>query len=338
MMNGMIKMNEDFITEIEIKNFKCFENFKANGFKRVNLIVGKNNVGKTALMEACWIYEQNKNSRSLIEAFVNMVNTLTLIKEFRHLLNDDHHDLPFAFSLLKKFNRLLIKSNNKWVKLNIETNNLEVKVSINDFEIDASLTNSHLFEEMLSDKKNFSTNFIASCQIDNDLMISLYDLIKEHRKKERLNQYINEFDPNILEFEIIKNLPKVFLASRQQFEEIAELGHGLKRYVAIISALLVCQESCLFLDEIENGIHYTQLDRLWQIILTLAEELNCQVFATTHSKECLESFYNVSKKMAYKNISIFKMTQLKNGQISASVYDYELLENSLEQNHEVRGW
>jgi AAA15 family ATPase/GTPase len=337
-MSEMIKMNENLITEIEIKNFKCFENFKANGFKRVNLIVGKNNVGKTALMEACWIYERNKNSSHVIEAYVNMVNSMTLIKEFRHLLNFEPHDLPSTFSLLKKFNRLLIKSHNKSVKLNIETNNLDVKIFINDFKIGASLTNPHLFKELLSDKKNFSTNFIASCRIDNDLMISLYDLIKENRKKDNLNQYINEFDPDILEFEIIKNLPKVFLASRQKFEDIAELGHGLKRYVAIISALLVCQNSCLFLDEIENGIHYTQLDRLWQIILTLAEELNCQVFATTHSKECLEFFYHASKKMAYKNISYLKLTRLKNGQISSSVSDYELLENSLEQNHEVRGW
>jgi hypothetical protein len=53
MMNEVIKMNENLITEIEINHFKCFENFKTNGFKRVNLIVGKNNVGKTALMEAC---------------------------------------------------------------------------------------------------------------------------------------------------------------------------------------------------------------------------------------------------------------------------------------------
>jgi AAA15 family ATPase/GTPase len=94
----------------------------------------------------------------------------------------------------------------------------------------------------------------------------------------------------------------------------------------------------LFLDEIENGIHYTQLDRLWQIILTLAEELTNQVFATTHSKECLESFYNASQKMAYKNIALLKLTRLKNGQISSSVSDYELLENSFSQNHEVRGW
>ena len=51
-------------------------------------------------------------------------------------------------------------------------------------------------------------------------------MIKEYRKKDNLNQYINEFEPDILEFEIIKNLPKVFLASRQQFEEIADTGMG----------------------------------------------------------------------------------------------------------------
>jgi len=81
--------------------------------------------------------------------------------------------------------------------------------------------------------------------------------------------------------------------------------------------------SCLFLDEQKNGIYGTKLDRLWQIILTLAEELTNQVFATTHSKECLESFYKVSQKMAYKNIAILKLTRLKNGKISSSVSDYE---------------
>jgi len=34
-------MNEHFIKNIEIKNFKCFKDFKAEGFGRVNLIGGK---------------------------------------------------------------------------------------------------------------------------------------------------------------------------------------------------------------------------------------------------------------------------------------------------------
>ena len=48
-------MSEHFIKDIEIKNYKLFKNFKAGGFGRVNLIGGKNNVGKTAFMEACYL-------------------------------------------------------------------------------------------------------------------------------------------------------------------------------------------------------------------------------------------------------------------------------------------
>jgi len=36
-------MSKHFIREIEIKNYKLFKDFKAEGFGRVNLIGGKNN-------------------------------------------------------------------------------------------------------------------------------------------------------------------------------------------------------------------------------------------------------------------------------------------------------
>ena len=48
-------MDKHLLTEMEIRDFKCFKDFKAEGFKRVNLIGGKNNVGKTAFMEACFL-------------------------------------------------------------------------------------------------------------------------------------------------------------------------------------------------------------------------------------------------------------------------------------------
>ncbi|MCK5522944.1 MAG: AAA family ATPase [Thiomargarita sp.] len=332
-------MNENLITEIEIKNFKCFEDFKANGFKRVNLIGGKNNVGKTALMEAFWINELNKKEGNLVHSFVSLVSSLALMEQLRQTVNYDIQDLQIAFSLLKKFNTMSIQTNNNSLKLNIGVKDLDVTVNINELELDISpLASPHLFREFLSEKTIVSENFIPSDKIDNDLIISLDNRMRKSRKKRKLNQYISEFDRDILEFEIIDNIPKVFLDSKKEFEDISELGHGLKRYISIISAILVCQDSCLFLDEIENGIHYTHQDRLWEIILTLSEELNCQVFATTHSKDCIESYYKVSKKMAYKNVSYVKMTRLESSQISSSVYDYELLENSMEQDHEVRGW
>jgi AAA15 family ATPase/GTPase len=37
---------------MKIKRYKCFKDFEVNGFKRINLIGGKNNIGKTAFLEA----------------------------------------------------------------------------------------------------------------------------------------------------------------------------------------------------------------------------------------------------------------------------------------------
>ncbi|MHC5726831.1 MAG: AAA family ATPase, partial [Nostoc sp.] len=43
------------IKNIEIKNFRCFDELKVSGFEKINLISGKNNVGKTGLLEALFI-------------------------------------------------------------------------------------------------------------------------------------------------------------------------------------------------------------------------------------------------------------------------------------------
>lgn len=85
-------MSEHFLTDIEITQFKCFSDFKATGFKRVNLIGGKNNVGKTALMEACFInvhsYDMNtfmsvihatQFARENLNFIVQAIDDLTLL-------------------------------------------------------------------------------------------------------------------------------------------------------------------------------------------------------------------------------------------------------------------
>jgi len=40
------------LKSIEIENFRCFEKTSINGFEQINLIAGKNNAGKMALLEA----------------------------------------------------------------------------------------------------------------------------------------------------------------------------------------------------------------------------------------------------------------------------------------------
>jgi AAA ATPase domain len=50
------KKDELLLDSLEIKGYRCFEHLRIEKLGRVNLIVGKNNVGKTALLEALKLY------------------------------------------------------------------------------------------------------------------------------------------------------------------------------------------------------------------------------------------------------------------------------------------
>jgi len=331
-------MSEHFIKNIEIKNFKCFEDFKAEGFGRVNLIGGKNNVGKTAFMEAVFIASEN-NFESLL-----FINSFIFLEELRGLLSiDEIHTIENAIIIFEKVNNLKISTNNTLLNLEVRKSELEVKYFVNNRDTYISFEKA----KMTLSKEVFN-NFIPSFMINNDLLITIFDKIKKQRKRDKLNQILNQFDKNILEFDVIENRPQVFLESQEKFQDVAELGHGLKRYIAIIGSILINKNGFLFLDELENGVHHTQLDKLWNIILTLAKEQNVQVFATTHSDECIRALVTANTedvKTYQPKEHILKDDEIQfielgrvDGKVDSIIFDFKELENEVAQNMEIRGW
>lgn len=55
------------LDSLEVQGFRAFQHLRIEHLGRVNLIVGKNNVGKTSLLEAIWIYMQHGTPRRLGE-------------------------------------------------------------------------------------------------------------------------------------------------------------------------------------------------------------------------------------------------------------------------------
>ncbi len=323
-------MDNHFLTDIEIIDFKCFQNFKASGFKRVNLIGGKNNIGKTAFMEACAINVASKNITAMIQAIVfikimrekaNLVVSGVINRSLNNFLSSISHYLANSnlFFNTQEFTVIKVDGKKEY------RFNLNGKVVI----INANELNDELFEGKIENAV-FIDNFGL-----NDLGVtSLFQSIQKLDKENELNQLINIFDKNIINFKSIGDKP--MCKTSNQYRDLVEFGDGLKHYISIICALYACRNGYLFIDEIGDGIYFEQFDRLWEIILTISKETNCQVFATTHSKEMIESFARVSQKLNEQDVSYTTLVKNDKNEVKALVQTYGMFMYSISQEHEVR--
>jgi len=318
-------MNEHFIRNIEIKNFKLFKDFKAEGFGRVNLIGGRNNVGKTAFMEAVCV---NVHSES-IEHLTYALYACTHNRNYLEYVNNKE---PSVKKILDAIQFYESESNIKTVKFEVISINGKKKYKFfDDIEI-----NKNEFSEDYKHADNIE--FIDNFGFTNYELKLVYEAVQIKDKEEVLYEYINEFDKNILNFKIIGGDKPQCKKIKGDYQDLNEFGDGLKHYISIICSLYACVNGYLFIDEIDNGIHYTKLDELWEIILTVSKEQSVQVFATTHSKECIESYARVAKRLEDQESYYFEM--LNNSKIN-KIFMRKLYTNQLDyeltHNGEFRG-
>jgi AAA15 family ATPase/GTPase len=314
-------MSEHFIKEIEIKNYKLFKDFKAEGFGRVNLIGGKNNVGKTAFMEACIVNVYSNDISSMTDVLISP----KLAREFleigvRFLSQEEQKEflefisLYYSISNINKV-KFQVLENNGIKQYLFQYKDKEVVVNINEFSYDR--------------KKIDNIRLITKLGYTKIQLKHVFESVQKKDQEEILYKYINDFDKNILNFKIIGGDKPQCKTIDRGYQDINEFGDGLKHYISIICSLYACADGYLFIDEIDNGIHYTQLDKLWEIILKLSKEQNVQVFATTHSKEMIESYARVAKKLEDEEIRFISLYK-DNENIKSIVFNNQEIEERLE--------
>jgi len=298
------------INQINIKNYKLFKNFKIEGFDRVNLITGANNIGKTALMEAIYISTYSKTIDNFLKVLEN-------VYYFRYHKKD-------VKNILEYFNNISIDN----IELSTKIENLTAKVEL-------KFKNKNLKENQnnisLKPIVNQKVNFIETTFFNDKILQDYYGYVQNKDKENFLDEILNRFDSNIEKFKFIKDIPMIKYTGIDEYIHINELGDGIKRVLFFITALFKSENGYLFIDEIENGIWYKNIDLLWEVIFGLSKELNVQVFATTHSSDVIKSFSKFDGKL-------FEFGCNKNNKVDYIDYSHSFLLEELENNREVRGW
>jgi len=113
------------------------------------------------------------------------------------------------------------------------------------------------------------------------------------------------------------------------------LGDGISRVFGLILTLVNSKDGILLIDEFENGLHYTVMFELWKLILQVARRLNVQIFATTHSSDCIEAFQKATIEDRQEEGILLRLDK-RDGLVVPILYDEHRLSIATREQIEVR--
>ncbi|WP_080058926.1 AAA family ATPase [Spirosoma aerolatum] len=368
------------LNSLEIRNYRNLRHLTIEKLGRVNLLVGKNNTGKTSVLEAIsllackanlqWISKifeergEDASSTSLMETEQRIEYNLELLsglfygreystdKQASILISSEDGFLTLRFVYYIKeeiqdeegtYSRIVtVNSPN-----NSEGLGLEITVD-NTFQVVTLNRNLNRPTRFRSIPENIQ--FVRSSGINRETNGRLWDKITSSEKNIYVEDALRLIEPNIESLRFV--LPNIESYGTKRKDErigrvqlkglskpiyLRSMGDGINRILTIILAMVNCENGYLFIDEFENGLHYSVQEKLWEIIFFLSERLNIQVFATTHSNDAVKWFtYILAKQEKPDEAGKAIRLQLHNGDVRAIDYSPEELETAVEYNIEVR--
>ena len=391
------------LTSLEIENYRNFKHLTIEKLGRVNLIIGKNNTGKSSLLEAVSIFAMSKlypsnneqihqwlyylasqrdenytlriqNSNIVREVIDKNIKTITSLMYERKI--DFNIDFCTIIGDPSSGNKLRIRLAKEYQTQaqNLDENGQLMthyyqKVALRESEIANGFPFTEVFEIQQSTRHSGSIisaiplrannqGFASQIQsmlpamklqivwTNNNNAISLNAILwdKILFEQSKINSVVSGLriiEPNI---EIIAfpsnehNQRYAAIKTTNGNDPIpaSSMGDGINRVLTIILAMVNCQDGYFLVDEFDMGLHHSVQKKLWEIVFYLANKLNVQVFATTHSHDTIKTFQAVANgKAEYEDAILVKLVN-KQGNIEAITANANELEEIVEDLIDIR--
>jgi len=352
------------ISKLIIKNFRCFQDFTLDNIRPVTLIAGANNAGKSTILESLFLfvdrYESGvffklNNGRGIDElclmpkmvweplfANMNINNNISIC-----VINDGE----LQTAIFGKDNSVSISSISPSLLKNQElgmpiANSYPLKLWYED-NTNKDISYFIITERGVTRSSPGPVKIITSLiyYISSKTHINPQDAAEWYSKveltgdKAKCIEILKLLNNQVRDLSVILigGIAQIFvdlgLASRLP---INMLGDGILKLMHITLIMLTNPGAIILIDEIENGFHYSFYPKLWQIIGKLSTETKCQVFATTHSYECINGASILTTNADTPELFRFIRIDQSDGRIIPHIFDNDSFEYAVKNNWEIR--
>lgn len=321
------------LNSIHINNYRGFKEFRLDNLARVNLLTGKNNAGKTALLESVHILAAGGNPRVLRNIARDRGEVAA--RESKSTGYDIDLSHFFYGHQIAIGSAVSITGGHVLPPVNIEIVPMEAVDYTEDlFDMDVSQgpafairiagswttglpdkASTFVLSEdgaMLVDHRHGPPRYLLSTHresppivfISTDSewpsgMVRMWNEITVQKQEEWVYEAMRILEPALEDIRFLgssesprRALPTrsgvvVGLTDAKQRIPLGSMGDGMRRLLVLAISLSEARDGYLIIDEIDTGFHYSIMAKMWELVVQTAEANNIQVFATTHSADCV---------------------------------------------------
>lgn len=369
-------MSDLLVNSLKIAGYRMFRHLEIPKLGRVNLIVGKNNVGKTALLEALRLFAY-KSSRKTVREILQSRDELTVTDTLSNgpYFTETQLDVKNLFNGRKDFRTesvsfeitvndsvegkevtaiewyrhiyseygdidvIPVKDLPDLAKYSDATASLVTKA---DGKYIASLDLSSLYGNTIGGEKNdkaLPAQYIPAYGLSKKDLLDLWERVALTDAEELVLDALRLLVPDVQKLNFLAKgqatqIPYVKLKNLSEPVPLKSTGEGVNRLFGMALALVSARNGLLLVDEVEIGFHYSILPKVWQLIFETAAKLNVQVFATTHSWDCIEAFQDAAAK--HPEDGVLVRLENREGEMKVTTFDEKRLAIAARERIEVR--